>query len=300
MLALFCVLLTLFLSQPLFAEQFAVIETDEVIIRHSPKATMGAGAVVHAYPRLKEAVEGRLQLKLRGKPTIILMNDSDAFSSYFGGDLIVAVALTHRNHIVINYGKVSKRPFSLDDVLKHELCHLILHQHIGRSSLPKWLDEGVAQWISDGVAEIILTDGKGVFDRAIVGKSTIPLQRLADRFPREQELLILAYEQSKRFVQYLVDEYGEGRMRALLDDLANGRSISPALENQYGRRLPTLESDWLGTERKKGIWFTYLSSYLYQLLFVAGAVITIIGFIRFLRKRRGYQEMEDEDTRFYH
>ena len=288
------VLLGLFPSQ-LCADGIAVLDTDEVSVHYARSAQRGAEAVVDHYPNLKRAVEERLGLGLQARPTIVLMNNSRAFRDYVGNSLIVAVAQPHNNRIVIDYGQVIRRPFSLDSVLKHELCHLILHQNIAGNSLPKWLDEGIAQWVSDGITEVVLTGGRELFDQAVVAGATIPLRRLSNYFPPERDYLLLAYEQSKSFVAFLIDEYGEDRLQMLLHRLKEGNAVNEAVQETFRRSLGTLESTWLANLKRKGVWFTYLSSHMYEFLFVAAALATIFGFLRFLKKRRFLNEMEGED-----
>lgn len=298
-LRILCVFLTMFLSVPsLCAQDIAALDTDQVTVLHAPEARQGAVAVVNRYQTLKEDVEERLGLGLKGRPTIVLMKETRAFRDYVGSNLVVAVALSPDNRIVIDYAQVIRRPFSLDSILKHELCHLILHQNITGSALPKWLDEGVAQWVSDGIAEMVLTGGRERFDRAVVAGSTIPLRRLSNSFPSEKDYLLLAYEQSRSFVAFLIDEYGEDRLQYLLKRLHEGSAITEAVEETFRHSLGTLERKWLADLKRRGIWFTYLSSYLYEFLFVAGALVTIIGFFRFLKKRRAFNEMEEDDEQW--
>ena len=91
-------------------------------MHYAPEARVGAQTVVDRFPTLKRGVEDRLALRLIGRPIVVLMNNSRAFRDYVGNSLVVAVALPQSNRIVINYAKVTRRPFSLDSILKHELC----------------------------------------------------------------------------------------------------------------------------------------------------------------------------------
>jgi heme/copper-type cytochrome/quinol oxidase subunit 2 len=57
--------------------------------------------------------------------------------------------------------------------------------------------------------------------------------------------------------------------------------------------LEELEENWHEHLRKQVPWLTYLSMNLYQILFLLGAVMTIIGFIRYRRKKRRQADWED-------
>ncbi|MDY6844602.1 MAG: hypothetical protein SVW57_10975, partial [Thermodesulfobacteriota bacterium] len=47
--------------------------------------------------------------------------------------------------------------------------------------------------------------------------------------------------------------------------------------------------------QQKITWFTYLINNLYEILFFLAALITIFGFIRRLKKRKAYDDDEDDD-----
>jgi len=69
---------------------------------------------------------------------------------------IVALAIPAQNLILLDLSKMARHTFVLETTMKHELCHLLLHSYIHGTLLPKWLDEGVCQWASNGMAEIIM------------------------------------------------------------------------------------------------------------------------------------------------
>ncbi len=291
-----CVLMSLLLVLPLRAAHVAVLEKDDVIVHYGVASTRGAEVVVGRYSTIRDEAEDRLGLRLKGQTSIVLMNESSAFREYVGNDLLVAVALPHKNRVVIDYAHVMKRPFSLEAVLKHELCHLILHTNIMRGSLPKWLDEGTALWASEGISEVIMMNAQDSLDEAVLAGTTIPLRFLSDSFPEPGEQLTLAYEQSKSFVEYMIDQYGEDRFRLFLSNLKNGSSIEDALVQNFDYTLASLERQWLGYLKEKVTWFVYLSKYMYEFLFIAGALVTVIGFLRYLARRRAFPDVETEEN----
>ena len=87
-----------------------------------------------------------------------------------------------RDLIVIDYSRMNRVPFDLEDTLRHELSHILLHQEIDVSSLPKWLDEGVAQWASGGMADILRTGEKDLLQRAVLSHRLIALDNLRQHF----------------------------------------------------------------------------------------------------------------------
>jgi hypothetical protein len=214
-----------------------------------------------------------------------------------GSDLFVAFAVPERNLVVIDYSKMHTRPFTLRTTLKHELCHLMLHQYVRGNRLPKWLDEGIAQWVSDGIPEIIMDPKQSPLKQAALSGNYIRIRSLAEHFPRERRSLLLAYEESRSLVEYINREFGVDALLGILEHLKQGQVVEEAILEILFVTEDELEAKWHGHLRKRITWFTYLSTHLYGILFFLAALITIYGFIRVLvKKRRRYEDEEDDDA----
>jgi hypothetical protein len=271
-------------------ENVDTIQTDEVTILFEKRLKTAAQKTENIYPRVKADLKKTLNWELDFKPTIFLTNDRGRFEELTGNSLIVAYAIPQRNLIVIDYTKMSTRPFTLGAILKHELCHLLLHNHIKKVDLPKWLDEGISQWASDGIAEIIMS-GKGSYlNAAVLSKRLIRLERLTVSFPEDEKSLLLAYEQSKSLVEYIANEFGRNGILNLLQHLKDGYEIEVAIQKSLSVPPDELEKRWQRHLRKRITWFTYLARNLYGILFFLAALITVVGFVRLVIKKRRYEE----------
>ncbi|MFQ5543878.1 MAG: peptidase MA family metallohydrolase, partial [Nitrospiria bacterium] len=142
-----------------------------------------------------------------------------------GHKLVVAFALPQKNIIVIDTSKMTTHPFSLAITLKHELAHLLLHHQIESKKLPKWFDEGIAQWVSGGIAEILMRRDDRILRKASLSGKLIPLDELTRIFPQEEIRLLLAYEESKNFIEYIEQEFGVNGLRQVLTHLKDGENI---------------------------------------------------------------------------
>lgn len=282
-------------SGPLYAEEWKTLQQNEVVIAFEDSLEIAAQEVAFLYPRLKQELEETFLWPVSFIPTIFLISESQAFREMTGSDLVVAFVTSSRNQIVIDYSKMKTQPFTLETTLKHELCHLLLHHHIKRVNLPRWLDEGICQWVSDGIAEIILDQGGHVLDEAVLSGRYLSIRSLAERFPQEKRLLLLAYEESKSLVEYIVSSYGEERVLSVLDSLKAGADVDVAILEGLSISLNDLEIEWHQHLKRKTTWLTYLTRYLYEILFFLGALAMIYGFIRQIIKKRAYQEEEEED-----
>jgi cytochrome b561 len=57
-----------------------------------------------------------------------------------------------------------------------------------------------------------------------------------------------------------------------------------------------LEAEWLDDLESTPRWLVFLASYMYSILFFLAAVLTILGFVRYRRRRKKiYAEWEEED-----
>lgn len=271
----------------------AVLLGDDVLVLFEPPLTAAAEEVIRIYPGIKSEIEKRFRWKLDYKPTVILVKEREKFQSMAGHSLFVAFANSEKKLIVIDYSRMNVQPFTLATTIKHELCHLLFHHHIRGGNLPRWFDEGVAQWASDGIGEIIMANGKRMLNRASISGNYIPLGRLKHHFPRNDIALSLAYEESKSCVEYITGTYGSDSLLDVMNRLKEGETMDDAVLWSLSVSLEELEENWHEHLRKQVPWLTYLSMNLYQILFLLGAVITVIGFIRYRIKKRRQKDWED-------
>jgi len=247
------------------------------------------------YPELLSEVEQALQWRLNSRPTIRLVRLEEDFRRMSPVSHVVALAFPGDSLVVIDYSKMKIRPFTLRTTLKHELCHLLLHAHVPGSNLPKWLDEGVSQWVSEGIAEVLIDVKPQVLHRALLSGRYIPLRRIGARFPVDPEGLALAYAQSQSVVDYIRAEFGARGLLGILRGLQQGQDIDTALTTTLSLSLNDLEARWLEDTRKRKNWFTFIATHLYGILFFCGAIITVVGFVRFLLRKQAYRDWDEED-----
>lgn len=283
-------LLTAVAAQPL------MMQTEEIMVVYEPSLESAAEEVVRIYPKLRQELEEFFGWSLDIRPQVVLVKNTQSFQKLTRNKLFVAFAVPDKKLIVIDYSRMNIRPFTLSVTLKHELCHLLLHRHISHHNLPKWLDEGVCQWVSDGIGEIFVNKSWSGLDAAVMAGRIIPFKRLTDYFPRDKASLMLAYEQSKSVINYVDRQYGYHVLMTLLDSLKNGETLEFALMNSLDLSLEQLEKEWLDHLESTPRWLVFLANHIYSILFFLAAVLTFFGFIRLQRRRKKiYQEWDDEE-----
>jgi hypothetical protein len=280
-------------SNTLYAE-ITSIKSDEVVVLYEGKMKGVAEEVANVYPAVKKELVDTLTWDLDSRPDIFIAKDRNTFRKIVGSDMVVAFAVPKKNLIVLDISRIYTKPFTLETTLKHELCHLVLHQNIKQDNLPRWLDEGVCQWASGGIAELVTGGGDRVLSQATVSNNVIRIRSL-DKFPQDGKRLLLAYEESKSFIEYIISEYGENKILQLLQSLKEGGSIDDSFERSFSASVPDLEQEWFKHLEIKYTWFSYVSNNLYTILFFLVGIITLYGFFRLVKKKREYAHEEEEE-----
>jgi hypothetical protein len=292
------ILLLIFIIIPMHSlcnaeENILTIKNSLVKVQFEKPLKKVAETVANIYPDIKSEIEKRFQAEINFVPTIKLIRDRDSFQSMIHSGPVVAVAISQDNLIIIDNSKMKTQPFSLGTTLKHELCHLFLHQYIKKGNLPRWLNEGICQNISDGIAEIMIGENKNLLKQAVLSGKLLPMNSLEKRFPPDERALLLAYEQSKSFVEYMESKYGADSTIHILNHLRDGKDISSSVQLALSVPFGDLEKSWNNNLKRNITWLIYLSSHIYQILFVMAALSMVYGFIRFWIRKRNYKD-DDE------
>jgi hypothetical protein len=288
----------LLLSGPSCGLTLQVLERPDVWVMAEEPLKGAAEELFALYPGVKADLEARLGLEVGFIPSILLIRDTRSFRKMAGSDFVVAFAVPKENLMVIDHSRMTLSPFSLGVIMKHELCHLLLHQHLKGQRIPRWFEEGIAQWVSEGIGEMIMDYKKPFLNEAVLAGKIIPMRALSDFFPADRESLALAYEQSRSFVTYIIDRYGFESVFNVLEAVKEGAAWEEAVWGALGISPLDLEAAWRHHLKKRLTWFTYLANNIYTILFFLAAVASVIGFVRaYLRKRAYLREMEeDEET----
>jgi hypothetical protein len=289
-ISLFLIILLTIFCQSLQAQQTGITQSVDLVVLFEKPQKAAAEEVLHIYPQAKKDLKKVFGWNLSFKTTIVLTNNRERFRQMSGNSLVVAYAIPQKNLMVIDYTRTNTDPLSLATIMKHELCHLALHHRITKTRLPRWLDEGVCQWVSDGIAEIVMSRKRSLLDGAVLSEQLFSIRSLSEDFPQSEDSLLLAYEESKSLVEFITQEFGRGGLLELLNHLAAGDDIEAAVRRSYSVSLEELERRWQSHLRRKTTWFTYLANNLYGFLFFFAALITVGGFVRVLINKKRYRD----------
>ena len=279
-------------ARPAFAG-LSSINGESVSVRFDAPLLNAAKDILKAYPSVRAELAMDLGMGTDLRPEIVLIKDRASFRSEAGSDLVTAYAVPGKDLIVIDYSKMGGHPYTVEVTLKHELCHLELHHQIG-GGLPRWFDEGICQWVTGGFGELIDGGDRSVLTSAVLSGRLLSIDRMTASFPSHGRGMLLAYAESRSIVEYIEKTFGARAVRAVLDRMRGGDDLDAAISNSLHISSVELEKRWKASLSTKNAWLYYLRDNLYEILFMLGALFTVCGFFRALKRRREYKDEEEE------
>lgn len=138
----------------------------------------------------------------------------------------------------------------LATVLDHELVHVLLGSAFGPRPVPRWLQEGMAQYYAGEIG----TDLPDKISAGLLGPGLLHIQDLAYGFPADPQRAHLAYAQSADFISWIAATHGERSLRVLIAQLAAGEGIDPALRAATGTDVESMDTAWRARLTTSTMW----------------------------------------------
>lgn len=204
-------------------------------------------------------------------------------SGYAFGEMGVIVLLPQR---VPSYPDSS-----LDDLLRHEVAHILVARASGGRPLPRWFHEGMAMiaglsWGFDDRSRLTL---------ALLADRPVSLADLDGRFQGTQAEVNRAYAISGAFVRGLFETYGPRAAPEILAGVGRGLSFEDAFRAATGDSLAEAEESFWGGQTFWYRWVPVLTSSVTLWLLIT---LLALWAIRSRRRRdaairRGWEEEEE-------
>ncbi len=213
--------------------------------------------------------------------TVMLAPDEASFRRASGGrppEWSAGVAIPSLNRIVLPaYASDRARGTDRWRVVRHEWAHIALRQSIPGLRVPRWFDEGYAQWAAGwNRAEVWR-----LRLRVALGR-TPPLDSLTFRFPVDRSSAQDAYLLSATTVEYLIEASGEEALAIFLERWRERGHFEDALREVYGVSTSQLEEDWRAWLKKRYGWLSVVTNSS-----IAWALLAILSLV-LVRVRRGH------------
>ncbi len=144
---------------------------------------------------------------------------------------------------VPNYGEKEMFLCALSDdylsvTFPHELTHLIFADLAKNSTIPLWLNEGLANY----EASVTSVSNKMLIKYIKQGSHILlgDLLRIS-RYPEGKEMRELFYAQAEKLVEFLITQYGRKKFRKFCDLILKDRSFKESLFTAYGDDFEDIE-----------------------------------------------------------
>ncbi|HYH44163.1 MAG TPA: hypothetical protein VEG34_00625 [Thermoanaerobaculia bacterium] len=179
---------------------------------------------------------------------------------------------------------------SLEDLLRHEVAHVLIGRAAGGRPVPRWFHEGVA---------LVAGDSWGLDDRSrlavtVLRRRQLPLPELERRFAGGRGQVEEAYAIAGGLVQDLLQRHGAGVTGEILAGLAEGLTFEAAFERAAGEPLAVAEAVFWEEQTSWSSWFPALTSPLV----VWGLIALLAGWARRRKQQRAaalHRRWEEEE-----
>lgn len=201
----------------------------------------------------------------------------------------VAFAILEDQMIVVDVPRATRAWNSLNDVIPHELSHLLIAQRAPGVRFPIWFLEGLAQWQA---GEWSLVDSWQLMN-AVWGGQSPPLWQIDTSYPVSEEKARTAYRLSYAAFTDLFASHPEELPR-FLALVAKRGSFETAFEEFRGETVPAFTADF--QQRLEARYHSRLLVFQDGPLFSIIAIVFLGIALRYwFRKRRKLRDMDRLD-----
>jgi len=225
-----------------------------------------------------------IRLTLAGEDSAVAQNTPGWIAGFAYPGLGVAVLFPERSP--------SYPDSSFEDLVLHEVSHILTARAAGGGKVPRWLDEGLALFIGRPWK----LEDRSRLTWAMLREKEMPLAELEGRFSSDRASAIRAYAISGAFVHDLMRKRGVDSAAAILSGIALGIPFSEAFHRAIGVSLEQAESYFWEYHSIWYRWVPILSSSM--VLWVAISLLAVVAF----KRRRALdaaqvQQWEEQDRR---
>jgi hypothetical protein len=171
---------------------------------------------------------------------------------------------------------------SLEELLQHEVAHVLIDRAAGGRPVPRWLHEGIAMTAGDAWG----LEDRGRFALDVARGGEVPLARLDRLFRGNDAAVRRAYAVAGGFVNHLLRRHGPGVTGEILAGIAAGRTAEDAFAAATGEPLYAAEERFW---RRQTLWHRWLPLLTSSTALWLG--VTLLALWAFRRRRRRDAEL---------
>jgi hypothetical protein len=166
-----------------------------------------------------------------------------------------------------------------DRTTLHEWAHLGLHDYLRGLRIPRWFDEGYAQWAAGGWD----VEEAWRLRLALARGGAPPLDSLTLSWPVNESSARIAYLLSASAVEYLFSEGGVRGAEVLLERWKESGDFDVSFRRTFGLTTSRFETLWVAHVKERFGWFVVLSQ---TAIFWVIAGILLLPILRMKHRQR--------------
>jgi len=233
-----------------------------------------------------------------GPPIRVVLAPDGSPEALAVDDWVAGYAYGALGRVVLLVDRTPRYPDgSLEELLDHEVAHVLLARAAGNRPVPRWFNEGLA---------MVAGHAWGVGDSsrltlAMVTRSEISVEELDRLFAGHRGQVGRAYALSGALVRYILRRYGSSAAARILEDVRLGVPFDQAVRRTTGRDVATLEESFWRRHSFTYRWVPFLTSSL--TLWIGITLLAVYAFRRRrqrdaeIRARWELEEALEEDRR---
>jgi hypothetical protein len=200
------------------------------------------------------------------------------------------VGFAQEENVVIFPSRSPSYPHStLDDVVRHEVAHVLIWRASSGRPIPRWFNEGLAM-AAERQRE--LRDQTQLFVYLATG-SRLSFEDIDRLFNGGQADQTRAYLLSGTLVWDLLKEHGESSAGRILEEVRNGSSFETAFKNVTGDSTTAAEEKFWKRQR---VWTTWLPIVFSQeTLWIGITFLTIVAIWRVRKRNAAIRKRWDDE-----
>lgn len=225
---------------------------------------------------------------------IVIAGTSEEFSRLTHGQIPewgVGASDPQSAVIYLQSPRIHRTRINRQQVLIHELTHVVLSRAVGGFSVHRWFDEGVALHLS-GEGDLY---GMLRLARSVFTGQAYTLRQIEEVLSFPSENAMLAYQQSVSAVRYLIRRHGEDVLARICRELRRYHDMDSAMLEAIGQDVTAFEAEWMVALKASSRWMVFLDmpflvSFVLVVLFLAAFFMTVR---RVREKKRNWKEEDD-------
>ena len=213
-----------------------------------------------------------------GPPIRVVLADESSAEALSAPPWVAGYALPEQGVLVLLPARAPRYPdSSVEDLLRHEVAHVLVGRASNHQPLPRWFHEGVAMiaGLSWGLEE------QSRLAATLLRGGEVSLAEVDRRFAGGEGEVRSAYTLAGAFVRDLMSRHGRESVAAILSGVAAGQPFDEAFARATGASLAEAERTFWGEQTFWYRWVPFLTSSA-----VLWILITLLALWAIQRRRR--------------